>query len=103
MNFDKVNLHDATISEITYDWLSKEALVTGKCFNPLLNRIVNFQLKFTRVNSIEIPHSSRWGESSSIYKTFEDKQGTYCIEVQSGDILKFRCESYFLDLEKKQV
>ena len=100
MNFDNLHLHDSTLSKIEYNWQRKEATLLGKTLNTENREVVDFQLKFIKVQCMEVSHDEKWGKSSSIYKVFEEDK-KFCIEMQTGDILKFSAEDFRFEMDKK--
>ncbi len=95
-NISELNLHDASISKISYLLgenileLNISAFLDGKS-----KKGRNCVLKFTGVELINIPHVNPWGSSNFIH-TAKQAGNKYIIGMQSGDMIKITASSFTL-------
>jgi hypothetical protein len=93
---DKLPLHDATLESIKVDWGSREVAINLKVYTSRNSSVEPYVLKFEKVNNIQAPHDSPWGDSESINRvTVEDKK--IKIEIQSGDVIEVSAEIFGFD------
>lgn len=86
-------MHDWTIIDLTYDWKQKECSIRFKDSKSEIKEIKAYQ-----VEVLSIPHNEGWGPSVSVNEvigptTVNDAQELK-IEIQSGDTLTIRAESF---------
>ncbi|MAD75408.1 MAG: hypothetical protein CML20_11565 [Rheinheimera sp.] len=87
MNFEDLQLHDATIISISYLWEAKKLIVIGEHFSREKGESVKYTLTFNSVKGVSIPHCEEWGASSCINGTEIKAPRKYHIEMQSGDMI----------------
>ena len=89
-NFSDLNLHDATLINIEFDWVNALAFVSFKL------HLENVVIKFSDCTNVCIPHENPWGQSSSVNATSQD-DNTFKIEMQSGDIISVNSSSFCVE------
>jgi hypothetical protein len=89
-NFADLNLHDATIINIEFDWANALALVSFKLH---LEKVV---IRFSDCTNVSIPHENPWGQSASVNATSQDGN-EFKIEMQSGDIISVNSSSFSVE------
>ncbi|WP_166113669.1 hypothetical protein [Pseudoalteromonas sp. Z9A5] len=89
-NFANLNLHDATLINIEFDWANALTLVS---FKLQLEKVV---IKFSGCTNVCIPNENPWGQSVSVNTTSQDGD-TFKIEMQSGDIISVNSSSFCVE------
>jgi hypothetical protein len=88
-NFEDLNLHDATLINVEFDWANSVAFISLKLPDK------NVVIKFSGCTNVNIPQENSWGKSVSVNKI--RKSGLlFEIEMQSGDIISITSESFDL-------
>ena len=86
-------LHDATLLSVAMDWEKAEVNVTIALLGG-----IPATLDFQGVNAVSLPRVQPWGPSNSINEAKQLQDGTYVIEMQSGDSLHFSAASWSLSI-----
>ncbi|MBG9990657.1 hypothetical protein [Pseudoalteromonas sp. NZS37] len=89
-NFAGLNLHDATLINIEFDWANALTFVSFKLH---LEKVV---IKFSDCTNVSIPHENLWGQSASVNAIRQDGN-TFKIEMQSGDIISVNSSSFSVE------
>lgn len=91
--FESLPLHDATLRSLKVQWEEKTcclylliSAVTGKTAAPYL-------LEFQGMTALTMNHQESWGPSSSILSA-GTTDGTYVLEMQSGDAIRITADTY---------
>ena len=92
-SLDGAGLHDATLADVAMDWQRGEVKLSV-----LLVNTIPATLAFHQVTSASLPRVQPWGPSTSINEAKALSDGTYAIEMQSGDILQFCAASWSLSI-----
>ncbi|MGI9217020.1 MAG: hypothetical protein ACR2JA_08495 [Hydrogenophaga sp.] len=87
--FDQLNVHDATLKTVFFEWrdatcsleIERLSLGTGR-------------LQFLGVSDVHIPRALPWGPSDSINGLRQYDGNFFEIELQSGDVLVIKAESW---------
>ena len=87
--FDQLNLHDATLKTVRFEW--KAAICT--LVIEQASRGVDC-LQFGGVSDVHIPRALPWGPSDSINGVRQYEGDSYGIELQSGDVLVIKAKSW---------
>jgi len=94
MNFENLQLHDATITSLSYLWEAKALSIVGQHFSREKGEAVEFTLMFNSVTGVSIPHCEEWGPSSCINVTGFKVPLTHYIEMQSGDVITIEATGF---------
>ncbi|MBH0074815.1 hypothetical protein I6F48_04450 [Pseudoalteromonas sp. SWYJ118] len=89
-NFADLNLHDATLINIEFDWVNALTIVSLKLHRE------NVVIKFSDCTNVCIPHENSWGQSASVNTTSQDGN-TFKIEMQSGDTISVNSDSFCVE------
>lgn len=83
MTFNSLPLHDASLEAIDIDW------ETARCdlrFRPV--NLPAHRLVFEGFTNIQLPRRESWGSSSSVNSLVQPRDGSFEIELQSGDTIR---------------
>ena len=94
MEFEKLPLHDASITSICYEWESKSVFIVGKRYDSSIKQISVFTIQFTNAKLLVIPHAEEWGGSNSILETTKMTATEFQIQMQSGDLIMIAAKSF---------
>jgi len=89
-NFQSLNLHDATLINIEFDWVNALTLVSFKLYRE------NVVIKFSDCTRVSISHEVPWGQSVSVNAISQDGK-MFKIEMQSGDTISINAGSFFVE------
>ena len=89
-NFADLNLHDATLINIEFDWVNALTLVSFKL------HLENIVIKFSDCTNVCIPNESPCGQSASV-NTISQDGNTFKIEMQSGDVISVNSSSFCVE------
>jgi hypothetical protein len=93
--FENLHLHDAYLTSILFDWEKDICSFTMSAFLDGIGKDgMDCILQFDRVSRVEIPHEAPWGKSSYVHTIREPAEGTFIIEMQSGDEIRIAAESF---------
>jgi len=95
-SFDALPLHDALLDSIQLDWEAKTCTMTLSVFLTRGVRASPHRLHFTGVTRLSVPHEEPWGASVFV-NTATHRDGTYRIEIQSGDTIEITAGQFALD------
>ena len=97
VEFEKLSLHDATVSTISYQWEAGLVAIIGTRYNSVTHAAVKYTLFFYGVRFLSIPHSAEWGESNSILDLSRVNNSEFRIQMQSGDLVAITAERFSLE------
>lgn len=86
-DFEHWPLHDAVLYEIRLEWDLRTCAILVAAFVDRDKPAQRHTLRFTEVTSAVVPHAEPWGPSVFINQQSLGADGTYLIEVQSGDVI----------------
>ncbi len=75
------------MNSVNINWATSQVEIYLKAFSEIGKDAIPHILKFENVKDIQIPHKSPWGDSVQINRVTVE-QGTYKIEMQSGDTIQ---------------
>ena len=112
MDFVDWPLHDAVIRKLTFDWASGTCEITVTC---LVGRAGTWDaeargeiseraattccLRFGGVRELRVPRVAPWGRSVHLNGQRRGPDGTYEIEMQSGDVIVIAAESATCEID----
>ena len=82
MTFATYEIHDATLTSITFEWVTATCIVS---IHPAGQNCK--ELIFEGVSNLAMPRLQPWGPSRSINSARQCENGNYEIEMQSGDTI----------------
>ena len=86
-------LHDAVLYSITLLWEEARAELSLAAFIDLEKDALPHKLIFFDIEHLDCPHLAPWGDSVFI-RSANEASGMYSIEMQSGDVLTFKCRGF---------
>ena len=96
MDFSDLPLHDGLVKTISINWSGKSAEIFLDCFLKPNQNAQPCVLTFSGISSVNVPMTAPWGESNSI-NTARVQKNIFKIELQSGDILQLKAETFGFD------
>jgi hypothetical protein len=94
LEFENLPLHDASVLSINYEWETKLVSIVGERYNSSIQKTSIFKILFANVKLLSIPHTEEWGSSNSILETVKLNSSEYQIQMQSGDLIDIKAESF---------
>jgi hypothetical protein len=98
--FRALPLHDALLHELHLDWSARTCRMHLEVFVDLRETAVPRQLVFRSVTDVSIPHHAPWGQSIHINSSGFEPPDVFTLEMQSGDEIRIRAESFELATPK---
>jgi hypothetical protein len=89
---DFLDLHDATLTQVTCDWGEGTCTAVFRRWNPTTRQPQFVELRWEGVTDLVIPRAQPWGPSASVNTTTFDGAKVHEIEMQSGDRIKVTAE-----------
>ncbi|WNC69096.1 hypothetical protein RI845_02820 [Thalassotalea nanhaiensis] len=86
-DLNKLDLHDSTLESIKFNWIKQTTELTLKTSSG------STLITFFECNDLHIPAENPWGKSISINTTVQ-RDNTFEIEMQSGDIISIKFTSF---------
>jgi hypothetical protein len=90
---DNLPLHDAILHSITLHWKEETVELSMAVFIESGKPAIDYKLLFMGVVESNCPHMSPWGDSTYI-NSAKEISGIHSIEMQSGDVLSFKCKGF---------
>jgi hypothetical protein len=95
-NFVELPLHDALLHELTVDWVNARLCVRLSVFFAKGTDAAPTELIFYGVTGIDATRENPWGPSVFVNSPSFEPPDIYALEMQSGDVIKVRAESFDL-------
>jgi len=79
-------LHDAVVHALSFDWQTRECIVTLSAFLSTGEPATACTITFREVSELRVPNHKPWGTSSETFINSQRlEEGAYTLELQSGD------------------
>jgi hypothetical protein len=79
-------LHDGALHALSFDWRTRECVVTLSAFLISGASATACAITFREVTEVRVPNHKPWGTASETFVNSQRLEGnTYILELQSGD------------------